>query len=117
MNGFSLGILLSICFLLSFSENGIAEDRLKTFYKRISQPDVTYCSDKSMLLPDCKICIPGLQKGKSSNSCNEYIPSSKQIRDEIQKLVEERFGKAVNPERIFGLYPCKFPSLSSCFCI
>jgi hypothetical protein len=101
-------LYLVCCFLACLSQDSSVVDRLKMFYTRIAKGDAQYCPDKTFLLPECKICIPGLQKGKGSNTCNEYVPSSKQIRDEIRKLVIERFGANGNPDRLFGLYPCKF---------
>jgi hypothetical protein len=84
-----------------------SEDRLAKFYERLAQPDVKYCSDKTRLLPDCKICIPGLRQGTGSSSCNEYVKQSQEIRSEILKLTKERYGNSVQQNRPFGLYPCK----------
>jgi hypothetical protein len=86
-----------------------SKDRLKQFYERISQSDVKYCPDKTKLLPDCLVCIPGLRKGPGSDSCSDYIPASKGIRDEIGKLTNERYGGNPVKDRPFGLYPCKQP--------
>lgn len=82
------------------------DDRLGKFYKRIAEPDTKYCPDRTKLLPDCNKCIPGLQQSGSSGSCDQYIGPSKSIRDEIKKLVIERFGE-MPTNRTFGLYPCK----------
>ena len=85
----------------------VEKDRLTPFYQRISKNDVKYCEDKTKLLPRCDMCIPGLQQGVGSEACNEYIPSSRSIRDEIRKLVVQRYGSDMPKEREFGLYPCK----------
>ena len=89
--------------------NVFGVDRLKAFYERIRQPDVQYCPDRTRLLPDCKICIPGLQQGEGSSKCDSYIPSSDGIRAEILKLTKERFpddvGSAERMPRPYGLYP------------
>jgi len=85
-----------------------AEDRLKLFYDRIHKNDAKYCTDKTKLLPQCSECIPGLQKGAGSESCNEFISTSKKIRDEIKKLTDERYGDKPVIDRPFGLYPCKY---------
>lgn len=84
------------------------KDRLTPFYERIKKNDVKYCEDRTKLLPKCDMCIPGLQEGVDSKTCNEYIPSSKSIRDEIRKLVVQRYGTEMPKEREFGLYPCKY---------
>lgn len=83
----------------------VPEDRLKQFYHRIKKGDTTYCPDNTKLLPACNECIPGLQKGSGSDSCNEYIPASRSIRDEIKKLTDERYGDKPVVDRPFGLYP------------
>jgi hypothetical protein len=84
------------------------DDRLGKFYKRIAQSDVKYCDDRTKLLPSCSQCIPGLQSsGNAGSSCDQYIAPSRSIRDEIKKLVIERFGE-MPTNRTYGLYPCKF---------
>ena len=120
---FIIGIL--ICVLTesqeSDSRGGSGTDRLKIFYERIEKPDVKYCEDKTRLLPLCKECIPGLQQGAGSMTCNEFIPSSKAIRDEIKRLTDQRYGHNPVADRPFGLYPCKstevkhFPPVSFTF--
>lgn len=82
-------------------------DRLDDFYRRLQQDDVKKCQDSTRLLPDCKRCIPGLQEGKDSKICNEYIKDSQSIRNEISTLTKERYGPHLDPKRPFGLYPCK----------
>lgn len=104
----SLFIIL-LCYSLLVVQGN--DDRLKMFYNRIVQPDAKYCSDRTRLLPDCKECIPGLKVGAGSSTCNEYIPASKAIRDEIGKLTKERYGHDPVPDRPFGLYPCKIISI------
>lgn len=100
----------------AFSEPDLSnvheDDRLGKFYQRISQPDVKYCQDRTKLLPDCTKCIPGLQQtsGVPESPCDQYIAPSKSIRDEIKKLVIERFGQ-MPANRTYGLYPCKPLSL------
>ena len=52
------------------------KERLSKFYKRIKEPDVKYCEDKTKLLPDCTECIPGLRamaEGLSHCCCCCYI--------------------------------------------
>lgn len=82
------------------------EDRLQAFYDRIKKDDVVYCKDKTMLLPACTECIPGLKKD-ASGSCKDYIPDSHAIREEIRGLTLQRYGDKMVPNRPFGLYPCK----------
>lgn len=82
---------------------------LEEFYKRINQPDVMYCEDRTKLLPDCKQCIPGLERTSLSmnQSCSRFTKSSINIRNEIKKLTEERYGGKILENRPYGLYPCK----------
>lgn len=97
-------------------------DRLAKFYERLNQPDVKYCEDRTKLMPNCEICIPGLRSDdksannrstsymiskQSKSACNDFIPSSRAIRDEIKYLVLKKFGDSVPRNRLFGLYPCK----------
>lgn len=84
-----------------------SEDRLKQFYDRIKKMDAKFCPDRTKLLPSCVECIPGLQKRGGSDNCDEFISTSKSIRDEIKKLTDERYGDKPVPDRPFGLYPCK----------
>lgn len=91
---------------------GTLGDRLSEFYDRLSKPDAKYCEDKTKLLPDCTECIPGLEKPTGSQSCTQYISSSNQIRDEIRNLVVKRFGDNLPANRTYGLYPCKYFSLT-----
>lgn len=104
-------VLLDVLFFLFLSFHLFfvsceIEDRVTRFLQRLKQSDVKTCPDPTMMLPGCTECIPGLQRGEGSSSCNEYISSSLAIRNEIKQLVKERFGE-VPPERSFGLYPCK----------
>ena len=108
--GKAVALLLLVALLQIISATQTAEDRLKLFYERINKSDAKYCADKSKLLPQCNECIPGLQKGTGSESCNEFISTSKKIRDEIKKLTDERYGDKPVIDRPFGLYPCKFCS-------
>lgn len=103
MSVYFLFIVLAYCFCAV--EAG--EDRLKHFYHRIKRNDVTFCEDKTKLLPDCTECIPGLQKGTGSDTCDEYIPASQTIREQIKDVMVTRFGKNRGSSRPFGLYPCK----------
>lgn len=84
---------------------GAEVDRLSAFLKRLASDDVEYCSDRTRLQPDCKECIPGLRAGAGSSSCNEFVPASLKIRNEIGKLTVERYGSKLDPSRPFGLYP------------
>ena len=112
--------ILLIIFIL-FTD---CEDRLQEFYDRINKSDVTYCSDRTKLLPDCTQCIPGLEKvgsalsssSSSSSStslslldqpCSRFIKSSISIRNEIKRLTEERYAGKIIVNRPYGLYPCK----------
>lgn len=83
-------------------------DRLSDFYDRLAKSDAKYCEDRTKLLPDCTECIPGLEKPTGSMSCTNYVPSSKQIREEIRNLVAKRFGDSLPANRTYGLYPCKY---------
>ena len=99
--------LIVWCFPFTLSQIDKLEDRLSTFYQRLTESDVKYCPDRTKLLPSCTECIPGLTSTSGSSTCNEYIASSKAIRDEIRKLVVERVGENQPKERYYGLYPCK----------
>jgi hypothetical protein len=103
--------VLALYLLCSSQVRSQVEDKLDAFYERLHKSDVKYCSDRTRLLPDCKECIPGLQQSANSKTCDEFIPSSKGIRDEIRNLVIQRFGKNGPKNREFGLYPCKWFSL------
>lgn len=81
------------------------EDRLQEFYNRMAKADVKYCNDKTMLMPDCKICIPGLEKSTPLGSCDKFIKTSNDIRNEISDLTKNRYGSNTNPLRPYGLYP------------
>ena len=84
------------------------EDKLERFYERLMKPDVKKCDDNTLLMPDCTVCIPGLQKSNGSENCNSYVKESINIRSEIGRLTSERYGAAVlTSSRPFGLYPCK----------
>jgi hypothetical protein len=98
-------LLLTITLLFGAQAIEKEVDRLASFYKRLEQPDVEYCVDRTRLLPDCKECIPGLKVGAGSSTCNEYVPASSKIRNEIGQLTKERYGDKLNPARPFGLYP------------
>lgn len=104
-----LGFLLLAGILLAFGQaNEPTDDKLKVFYDRLKQPDVKYCEDKTKMLPDCKLCIPGLRQSTGSNTCDTYLKESVEIRSEIGKLTSDRYGAAVlKSSRPFGLYPCK----------
>jgi hypothetical protein len=102
--------LLLVCVLVALLEHSYSqgtEDRLKQFYERIKKDDVKRCADHTKLMPSCTECIPGLQKGSASQACNEFIPASQSIREEIKKLTDERYGHKPVPDRPYGLYPCK----------
>jgi hypothetical protein len=98
-----------VCWLFACveSDKSSSEDKLSLFYKRLSEPDVKYCSDKTKLLPNCNECIPGMQQSAGSQSCDQFAPASRAIRDEIRQLVIQRFGLDTSPDRKYGLYPCK----------
>ena len=109
----SLSLLLSIIFFSIWS-SWAADDKYLEFLNLLSRPSVKQCPDKTYLMPNCKICIPGLESASPSGSCVKYTDSSKAIRDEIKKLTEERYGKESSlPNRPFGLYPCMFTNPSS----
>jgi hypothetical protein len=95
--------------VLVFTDSSDSEgkDKLKEFYERISKPDVKYCADPTRLLPQCQECIPGTRIGPNSNSCNQFVPSSQAIRDELLKLSKERYGDKLDASKPFALYPCK----------
>ena len=98
--------LLSLLLLLLLGAGSKSEeDRLSAFYARLAKGDVEYCPDRTRLLPDCKECIPGLRAGEGSSTCNEFVPSSSKIRDEIGQLTKERYGDKLDKSRPFGLYP------------
>jgi hypothetical protein len=100
---YQLAVLLSVLVLASSA----SADRLQAFYDRIKKDDVTYCADRTKMLPACTECIPGLKVGAGgTGACNEYIPDSKNIREEIRGLTLERFGDKMIANRPFGLYPC-----------
>ena len=80
-------------------------DRIALFNVRLQQADVEYCPDRTRMLPDCTHCIPGLQQGADSKTCNEFISSSLSIRKEIGDLTRQRYGDKLDPARPFGLYP------------
>lgn len=99
-------VLLSLLGLLPYTSASTPEpDRIALFTQRLQQPDVQYCPDKTRLLPDCLLCIPGLQQGAGSTTCNEFVPSSLAIRREIGDLTNKRYGDRPDPNRPFGLYP------------
>ena len=100
-----LFFFLSLALVGGADGDNVVVDRLAAFYKRLQRSDVEYCSDRTRLMPDCKECIPGLKAGSGSSTCNEYVPASSKIRDEIGKLTKERYGSELDPARPFGLYP------------
>lgn len=102
----SLCLFVVFAILLCIVYAQVEPDRLEAFYQRLKESDVKYCSDKTRMLPSCTECIPGLQQGKNSQTCNEFIASSNSIRDEIKNLVIQRFGSSSPKNREFGLYPC-----------
>jgi hypothetical protein len=95
--------------LKSNRPNVFGVDKLKLFYERIRQSDVKYCPDRTRLLPDCNVCIPGLQQNDGSSTCDSYIQSSESIRSEILTITKERYpddlGSADRMPRPYGLYP------------
>lgn len=101
--------VLSTIIILATSSPLIQQERLHQFYLRIAQDDLTFCADRTKLLPGCTDCIPGTKETAGSTSCNEFIQSSQSIRDEIYKLTVQRFGKPSNPHKKFALYPCMLP--------
>ena len=100
----SIIVVLLVLFGLCCGQ--VEQDRLKQFYDRIKQSDAMYCADRTKLMPSCTECIPGLRKAEGSQVCSEFIPDSRQIRDEIKKLTDERYGDKPVADRPFGLYPC-----------
>jgi hypothetical protein len=100
-----VSFILLIAVLTALGQNQ-KDDKLQVFYDRIKQADVKYCKDKTLLLPDCTQCIPGLEKSTGSVTCDQYVKESVAIRNEIGKLTEERYGAAaLKSSRPFGLYP------------
>jgi hypothetical protein len=94
--------------------NVYGTDYIRLFYDRIKQSDAKYCTDRTKMLPDCTLCIPGLRHSKpESTSCDAYLPSSSKIRQEIRALTVDRYGangdQSVEGQkrypRPFGLYP------------
>ena len=120
-NNFILIIILTI-FTIAYCQNWIKskgkgygqayngpqiEDRLGIFYERLKQLDVKYCDDKTLMLPNCNKCIPGLVEGdnQSKGRCSVYNVASMAIRKELANLVELRYGKVNVPSnRTFALY-------------
>ena len=108
-SGIILVCLVSISLLDSLNGvDSLNEDKLHLFYERIKQSDVKYCPDRTRMLPECTVCIPGLQQSLGSDSCDTFVKESVNIRNEIGKLTSERYGAAVlKSSRPFGLYPCE----------
>ena len=121
MTSFSYQTMFNILFLTSIlratgQTNTPTEDKLQIFYDRLKQPDVKYCADKTRLLPDCEVCIPGLRQSTSSSTCDSYVQESIEIRSVIGKLTSDRFGEALRTSfRPLGLYPCKY-NFYYCYC-
>ena len=106
-------LLLSGILGVTGVSNEPKEDKLQIFYDRLKKSDVKYCADKTRLLPDCKVCIPGLEQKAGSSTCDQYVKESVDIRTEIGKLTGERYGEAMlKSSRPFGLYPCKYAMYS-----
>lgn len=106
-------IFIGLLITLVKSEITQSDDKLKIFYDRLLLSDVKYCKDRTRLLPNCKLCIPGLQ-AVGSDICNQYVKESVDIRDEISKLTIARYGVTTQQSsRPFGLYPCKSTILLS----
>jgi len=93
-----------VILLLSIKSAIGSEDKYIDFLILLSSSANKQCPDKTLLLPDCMNCIPGLIKEEGSSSCNKYSESSKNIRDEIKQLTDERYPQPA-PHRPFGLYP------------
>eukprot|EP01032_Pedospumella_encystans_P007607 gene7607-9109_t len=101
----AITFLLHVSLLQTSFASHAAEDRLKHFYNRILKSDVKYCPDKTKLLPNCTECIPGLQKGPGSESCDELFVGTKGFRKELKRLTDTRYGDKPVADRPFGLYP------------
>ena len=81
------------------------EDRLSDFLKTLeSEMKTGSCPDRSLLMPDCSKCIPGLMRGNNPTTCDKLIRSTVKIRAEIKKLTAKRFMNT-NPRRQYALYP------------
>ena len=104
----AVAFLLCASLLQTSFASHAAGDRLKHFYKRILRSDVKRCPDRTKLLPNCTDCIPGLQKGTGSESCDELVVGTKVLRKQLKNLTDSRFGNKPVADRPFGLYPCKF---------
>jgi hypothetical protein len=66
---------------------------------------IEYCQDRTKLLPDCKVCIPGMTSSIKGAICDQFVPDSTAIRKEIKGLTLERYGSNMVANRPFGLYP------------
>eukprot|EP01041_Mallomonas_annulata_P006021 gene6021-12134_t len=80
-------------------------DPLNRFYNLLSSVNSKKCPDPTFLMPDCKTCIPGLLRKKGESSCSRLSPVANKLRVKIEALTTERFGKAIDPSRKYGLYP------------
>jgi len=85
----------------------IAENQsiLDEFYDLANSLDSKKCPDHTYLMPECTHCIPGLIKSKGSETCGTLSPLAARLRNQIEKLTIERFGKNPDPKRKYGLYP------------
>lgn len=90
------------------------EDIYQKFLNLLANPNVKQCEDRTLLLPDCKVCIPGLTREKLGTSCTKFTESSTAIRDEIKQLTVDRYKDKIQPNRPYGLYPCNKHLLLFC---
>jgi len=113
-------ILLLVCCIVLASQlcnANVLEDRLKHFHHRIQKSDVTYCEDRTKLLPSCTQCIPGLEKpkgSKDSDSCSEMMAETTKFRFHIKNITDHRY--AAIADRPYGLYPCTYHTINIHHC-
>ena len=50
------------------------------------------------------LLLQGMQMS-TNGKCEDFIPIAKSIREEIERITLERYGK-LSEEKRFGLYPC-----------
>lgn len=86
-------------FVQALSDN---KSQLDKFYELTKSPNAITCQDKTLLMPDCTRCIPGLVK---KEACRKLSPSTVKLRNEFEGLTTSRFGKPADPKRKYALYP------------
>ena len=86
-------------------DNNDVSNLYESFKKSLLGINVKSCPDKTMMLPKCNECIPGLMKSHGSKTCDLVIPSTSKIKEKIERLTVKRLGKGLNPAKPYGLYP------------